>query len=40
MTKYQGAIVIAPKEGFIIDITGLCPTSLLSYPIDGLGEEE
>ena len=40
MTKYQGAIVIAPKQGFVIDFTGLYPTAILSYPIDELGEEE
>jgi hypothetical protein len=41
MIKYQGAIILAPPEGYMVmDFTGLYPYAILSYPIDDLGEEE
>ena len=40
MDEYQGAIIIAPTEGFTMDCTSLYPYIILSYPIDELGEEE
>jgi len=38
MTDYQGAIILAPPEGYMVmDFTGLYPYAILSYD---LGEEE